>query len=399
MNWHELIFSEKGYQKYLRHFSFWMAWWLFFTVVTFTHWALSPAVSIYKDPIYPLLEKMSFVKSCTFIFTRSFFYLLIHILCCYTFIYIILPGFLVQRNYWKLVAGILLISIFAGIAGYFAQSRLFPLLNAAFYINVNYTKNRILWESINNGVINVQKIIALATIIKLLKYWWPKQKEKERLEREKIETELQLLKAQIHPKFLFNSLNNIYALALISSPKSPEMILKLSDILSYMLYECDDEFVPLEKEIKMLVNYMSLEKIKFGNKMEMNIEIKGQAGDQQIAPLLLFRFIEKSLAQCSHKMIAQPWVNLELDITHDALYMKLLNGKAIETTATGNEEEELESTKKRLELLYIGNHVLKIVEEPEISMVILEIGLKPPILQEATRGIFSEKQKDAFQFA
>ena len=98
-------------------------------------------------------------------------------------------------------------------------------------------------------------------------------------------------------------------------------------------------------------------------------------------------------------MIAQPWVNLELDITHDALYMKLLNGKAIETTATGNEEEELESTKKRLELLYIGNHVLKIVEEPEISMVILEIGLKPPILQEATRGIFSEKQKDAFQFA
>ncbi len=102
-----------------------------------------------------------------------------------------------------------------------------------------------------------------------------KQKESERLESEKINAELQLLKAQVHPDFLFKTLNNIYTHAASSSPRTSGMLLKLSDLLSYMLYECDKPVVPLEKEIAMMKEYMQLEKIRYNDEPEMEVNIKG----------------------------------------------------------------------------------------------------------------------------
>ena len=115
----------------------------------------------------------------------------------------------------------------------------------------NYSVARF-WPALNLGLVNFAKVAAAAAIIKYLKYWWLKQKESQRLEKEKINAELQLLKAQVHPDFLFKTLNNIYTHAVASSPRTSGMLLKLSDLLSYMLYECDNPLVPLEKEIELL---------------------------------------------------------------------------------------------------------------------------------------------------
>jgi sensor histidine kinase YesM len=309
-------------------------------------------------------------------FHQNFFLCTIHLLACYAFVYIVLPWFLQKKNYINLAAGILAISIFLVTTGYFIQKQLFPMMDAAYQFSSGTEKNTLLWNSISFGLLNAPKVIAGATIIKLLKRWWLKQKEKERLEKEKIDAELELLKAQIHPQFLFNSLNNIYSFALMSSPKSPEMLLKLSDILSYMLYECNDALVPLEKEIKMLKDYMSLEKTRYGDKLEMNIQVKGETDHQRIAPLLLLRFIENSFKQCSNKMIEQPWINLEINIEHEVFYMKLLNGKPMGLVSPGDDDEEMGQVKKRLQLLYPGRHEFKMVEEEEIFMVNLEIELE-----------------------
>lgn len=237
------------------------------------------------------------------------------------------------------------------------------------------------YTSVFTGLISSLKIIAAAAAIKLVKHWWVKQKEKERLDKERIETELQLLKSQIHPSFLFNTLNNIYSLALRTSPKAPEMLLKLSDILSYMLYECNELEVPLEKEIKMLKDYMSLEKLRHGDKMEMNMQVKGDISNSMIAPLLLLRFIENSFKQCDHRLTEQPWINLEIEIKNHILYMKLMNGKPVETPLPEDGEvDDLALAQRRLELLYPGRHELKIAGEPGIMMISLEIHLKKPVI-------------------
>ncbi|MBA2762329.1 MAG: histidine kinase [Segetibacter sp.] len=159
------------------------------------------------------------------------------------------------------------------------------------------------------GLIDPLKVVAAAAIIKYVKYWWQKQQESKKLEREKIDAELQLLKAQIHPNFLFTALNNLYVYSLAASPRAPEMLLKLSDLLSYMLYECDEPLVPLEKEVEMMKDYVALEKIRLDDSIEMELSIRGDMTGKMIAPFLLLPFIENSFLQSSDQT-EQSWMNM-----------------------------------------------------------------------------------------
>lgn len=384
MSWHDFVFSEQKSIRYLRHTTFWIVWWIFYTS-TMPYWWVINVNNIYLK--HPGWEHLGITKWTSFVFIKSFFYLLIHLCACYTFLYVVLPRFLLKRNYIKLAGGIVVIGVSLVATGYLIQSMIFPMLEIVYHVPPDPEKNVLRWNNINSGLLSAPKVIAVATIIKLLKRWWLKQKEKERLEKEIIETELELLKAQIHPEFLFNSLNNIYSFAMTASPRAPEMLLKLSDILSYMLYECTDALVPLEKEIKMLKDYMSLEKTRYGDGLEMNLQVKGETCHYMIAPLLLLRFLENSFRQCGNKMIEQPWINLEINIENKSFYMKLINGKFSETPIMENgEENDLSQARKSLQLLYPGKHNLKIVEEPEILMVSLEMELEEKIAVAADRG-------------
>ncbi len=231
------------------------------------------------------------------------------------------------------------------------------------------------YASIFSGVINAIKIIIVATGIKFGKYWWQKLKEKEQLEREKITTELQLLKAQIRPGFLFNSLNNIYAFSMAASPRAPELLLKLSDLLSYMLYECDEAFVPLEKEIDMMKDYIALEKIRLEETIEMELSVTGDLKDKMIAPFLLLPFIENSFKQSSD-LTEQNWVNLDISVREDSFSMKIANGITSENDGSQSMSENgLDNVQKRLTLLYPQKHELKISREPEMLIVLLKIQL------------------------
>ena len=371
MNLHEFIFSDKKLIRFRRHTLFWVASLIFFACTTSSWWAVYNNRAFHP---HPGLVQLGFFKWSILVILKTFSILIIQLLATYAFIYVVLPRFLLKRNYLKLATGILIISIFLVGAGYFIHQQVFPILDAVFHFS-NGTGKIFLWASINFGLLNTPKVIAAATIIKLLKRWWLKQKEKERLEKEKIDTELELLKAQIHPQFLFNTLNNIYSFALTSSPKSPQMLLKLSEILSYSLYECNDGRVPLEKEIKMLKDYMMLEQIRYGDKLEMNMQVKGDTGLQMIAPLLLLNFIENSFRQCNDTKMEQRWIDLEIIIQDGIFFMQLLNGKSAALVSNTEDDEHLVQVKKRLQLLYPGKYKLKIVEEPEIFILKLEIEL------------------------
>ena len=224
----------------------------------------------------------------------------------------------------------------------------------------------------------------------MLKRWYLKQKEKERLEKEKLITDLQLLKAQIHPEFLFTTLDSVYQFALKDTSRAATLLLKLSDLLSYILYESDKVLVPLNKEIKIIKDYMALEKARMGDQLEMDIAVKGEAGGKMIPPLLLLPFIENSLSYCYNKHLETCWINLELRVDGNELSMKLINGKSIESLADPINENGLINVQKRLEIMYPGNYRFKTNIEPEIVMTYLKIVLKGSMDENANSFLNTE---------
>jgi len=320
------------------------------------------------------LQKIAFGNLSGILFLKTFLLIIVHILSCYAFIYFLLPRYLIKAKYFSLAAGIILLSIFLLAAGYLIHSQIFPYIDRAYHYNLAASNNTLWWTSINSVLLTAPKIIAAAAAIKLVKRWYLKQKEKEKIEQEKLITDLQLLKAQVRPAFLFSSLEHIYNYAKFKSPEAQKLLLKFSDLLSYLLYECDDAKVPLEKELSMMKEYMIMEKVRYGNSLEMEIDIKGNTGNKKIAPLLLLPFIENSFRQCN-SLAEQSWINLELSIEDNILTMKLMNGIDIDITKQEISSEEIINVQKRLELLYAGNYELKMYAEHEICMTFLKINL------------------------
>ena len=398
MNWHEFVFSQRIKPRLTRHLIFWLAWWLYFFVVSIFLPSYLPG-SRQEVSLSPGVADL--VKATLILFTQ--------LLACYAIIYFLLPRTLLKAQYFLFLTGIIFFGFAVVLATRYINITVIPLIETAF-LNTHSTtlKKTTWWTSISDGGISSIKIIAAAIAIKLGKHWWCKQKEKERFEKEKVEADLQLLKAQIHPGFLFNTLNEIYSFTMAASPKAPEMLLKLSDILSYMLYECNDRLVSLEKEINMLRNYLMLEKMRYSDKLEMNIETKGDIGHDKIAPLLLLSFIENSLRQSNSQTIEQAWINLEMQIENHVFEMKLMNGKPPKNIDQEDDEEDgLAKVERRLRLLYPGKHVLKISEEPEIMIAALQIQLEDvtekiePLPHETmtlkAAGIDSEKHKTLYE--
>jgi sensor histidine kinase YesM len=242
----------------------------------------------------------------------------------------------------------------------------------AFHEQFDFCRYMVLRDQLSSLPI----IAGFAIMIKLMKRWWLKQKETEQLFHEKTKAELQLLKAQVHPHFLFNTLNNIYYFTLSGSPKAPEMIDKLSGLLHYILNECNQPLVPLQKEIKMVRDYMALEKIRYGE-MNMTIEIQEEGSEKLIAPLLLIPFVENSFKHGTSKMLAHPWVKLQVIIENNTLHFSVANSRPPEAeTQLKKGNIGLKNVKKRLELLYPGTHELNIVSKPESFFVYLKVPLQ-----------------------
>ena len=214
--------------------------------------------------------------------------------------------------------------------------------------------------------------------LSLVKQWSLKQKEFLQAEQEKITAELQLLKAQLHPHFLFNTLNNIYSFSLESSPKTPDLILKLSSLLSYMLYDCREDEVPLEKELEIMRNYIGLEKERYGNLIDISWNVEGNIEDKYIAPLMLLPFLENAFKHGASEQLEKPWLSVDIAMKQQTLKCKIVNSKN-ENSSFHSNGIGIENVKKRLAFLYPEKHELRLSDEGDFFMVALTIYFSAPV--------------------
>ncbi len=236
-------------------------------------------------------------------------------------------------------------------------------------------------------------------MIKFFKLLSLKQQEVMRTEEEKTIAELQLLKSQIHPHFLFNTLNNIYAFSILQSLKTPVLILKLSTLLKYMLYECRSEEVKLEKEIQIIRNYIDLEKERYGNRIQMVINIEGDLKGIMISPLLLMPFLENAFKHGLSEQVGNPKLLVDISVKHGLLSCVISNSKN-EFVNFSENGIGINNVKKRLALIYPNSHELTIEEKPHEFTIRLKIAFSRISFQHRPfekKQQYPEKYQSEFQ--
>ncbi len=216
----------------------------------------------------------------------------------------------------------------------------------------------------------------LATFLET--FWFAQKKEEEtvRNKNENLQTELKLLKSQINPHFLFNSLNNIYALSVLDSDKTQQSISNLSDMLRYVLYECEQELVPLDKEIAYIKNYIRLFSLKSSKTYPIKTDFKTSGPAIRVAPMLFIPFIENALKHSHIEKIKDAFINIRIVATGDNIQFEVENNvpsESIHKDAVGG--IGLENVRKRLAILYPDRHALTITESLVAFKVNLNIDL------------------------
>lgn len=197
----------------------------------------------------------------------------------------------------------------------------------------------------------------LSSLFRLLQDFLVGQRNEAELKTGKLETELKLLKAQINPHFLFNTLNNIYSLVYLQSEQAAPMLLKLSGILRYMLYEADTPKVPITREIEYLKDAINLHLLNPADREKVKIDIVNEAPELMIEPLLFINFLENSF---KHGSLALPdgYIHLNLNVQSDLVDFRLENSRIPGESNEMNKGIGLNNIRQRLQLLYPGRHVL-----------------------------------------
>lgn len=235
------------------------------------------------------------------------------------------------------------------------------------------------WQFFASGFASITFTLGITMSLKMVRQWYERERMTENLERINMETELKYLKTQINPHFLFNSLNSLYALTLKKSDRAPELVLKLSEILRYVLYDGSEKWVALDKEINYLQSYLDLEKIRNGERLDFKFNVKGNPATKQIAPMLFLTFLENSFKHGINQKSEGGFVTIDMEIEPDHLVFKIQNSKPKEKEKRLNGKAGgigLENIKKRLALLYPDKHTLEIEDDGEQYRVNLNLRFK-----------------------
>ena len=227
----------------------------------------------------------------------------------------------------------------------------------------------------------------IAASIKLMKHWYVKEQRNLQLQKENAESQLQLLKAQVHPHFLFNTLNNIYSHTQNTAPVASQLVMGLSDLLRFMLYECNQPQVPLSKELKMIQDYISLEQIRYDDHLDVHVDLPANTDNLAIAPLLLLPLVENCFKHGTSNMLEQPWFSLQVTLENKRMYVKLVNGKAGEVSNNNHKGIGILNVRKRLALIYPGRYELTITDEEDVFIVNLWLQLDSmPLIKKENAG-------------
>lgn len=215
--------------------------------------------------------------------------------------------------------------------------------------------------------------LAITTAIKISKDWLQNRRRLQESEKQTLEAELNFLKSQIQPHFFFNTLNNLYSLTLKKSDEAPGVVLKLSDLMSYMLYETNTAKVPLNKEINYLQNYIDLERLRFGKNIALQFIMDGETNGIQVPPLVLVLFVENGFKHGLRNADNTLELDILLRAEKDSLYFMVKNKTAVNPTHKTAAGIGLKNVRRRLDLLYGNNYTLQETKEGDTYTVALKL--------------------------
>lgn len=390
MNSLPFVFSNQTKWRVLRHVIFWLSWFIF-------------TVFLYSFSPSPILQKQSLFVRLNLTAPESLIYLVPQMFMAYSLMYVVIPRFVIKGKYGKAaVLTTFIVVVAALISGVLSMTIIEYLRNLygpQFFPNQKIDLQPPLYVQIGiammAGLRGAITIGGLAAAIKLMKCFYEKEQAALSMEKDKVSAELQMLKAQLHPHFLFNTLNNIYSYTQEVSVVASNMIFGLSELLRYMLYECNQPFVPLDKELKMIRDYIALEKVRYDEHLDLSVNMPLSSGTLRIAPLLLLPLVENCFKHGASKMILDPWISIELTVNGNTLFMKLINGKApgVKGPSSGIGTA---NTQKRLDLIYAGKYEFQALDEEDMYIVNLKLWLDHAIPVTPTTPInyFDESRKN-----
>ncbi|WP_117884211.1 sensor histidine kinase [Aureibaculum luteum] len=302
----------------------------------------------------------------------------IQIVIAYPCLYLLIPRYLNTKKYLRFSIGLFLLLVVAYM--------LFIYI-IEFYYQPKYfvsTETLTKYDSIKgfwSYSINIQKFAGKSikfltpTTLLVIAKFYKEQQTLMQLNEQKKSSELNTLKHQLNPHFLFNTLNNLYALTLDKSDEAPEVIAKLSEMLDYMLYGCNNKYVALQKEIELIENYLALEKVRYGSRVTIQFD-KNVDSRVNIAPLILLTFIENAFKHGVSQELKKAFINIEIHLKGNNIHFNIVNSIAENNVTTQKENIGLSNVKKQLDFLYHKTYSLTIKEENNRFNVDLKLPVK-----------------------
>ena len=301
------------------------------------------------------------------------------ILLVYINLYLLIPALLLKRKFALYFVALLFCLSGVSALGIWLH-HLYALAGSPIFAAVSDFNTRNFAVQFLNGIY----LLGLVTAIKFLKDWMLQKQQLQEKEKQQVATELNFLRSQVHPHFFFNTLNNLYALTLQKSDQAPEVVLKLADLMSYMLYESGASLVPLEKEINNLENYIELEKLRFGERLDLSFKKEGPTNSIRIPPLLLLAFVENSFKHGMNHTTGEGRIAISLKVLPERLCFSVSNPfEPSSATPAGSWQQAsdekngigLRNVVRRLDLLYGARYQLDLSKEAGIFHVTLKIPL------------------------
>ena len=289
-------------------------------------------------------------------------------------LYYLLPKYFENRHYWKFG---LLIAICFILFGAIEEG-----LIEVYFLPDTKGAEGLTFRGILYFCMQAFPLMSLLTAIKLFWNYNLAIQKMNIIERDRVQNELKFLKAQINPHILFNTLNNLYCYVIENKPGAPDMILKLSDLLRYMLYECSDNKVLLDKELSAVANYIALQKIGLEDRANISIEIKGLNRNYKISPFILITIIENCFKHSMNTLTDGITINITININEGSMLSMLVENnfdpnKSIQSTVENRQGIGIANIEKQLRLIHGDN--FKIKNRVDDSMYIVDLSI--PLLQ------------------
>ena len=303
------------------------------------------------------------------LFTSATVQLIFTMLIAYLNYFYTWPRFLKSKNVWRYIAEF---------------SIPFTLLITARvhlhrYLVDGYTRQNEYFYS-NFFIVQITAItLFIVLFVGMLRFavdWFEFESRKNEVENERLVAELNFLKAQINPHFLFNTLNNLYYLAYTKSENTTEVIAKLSQMMRYMIYDTNHTRVLLSKEIEYMQNYISLERLRLNNQIPINFKIQGSVENVWIAPLIFITFLENAFKHGVSNNNSNAWVNINIELQGNECIYTVENSKGKNTASNaGKSGIGLQNVKRRLELSYPKQYEIQVEDKPDVYFVRLDLSL------------------------